>query len=53
MIKERNVKETPTITLTRQFMEGIVGQLHDINPKLFWMHISHGEDGLNAPNAIN
>ena len=53
VMKESNGKETPTVARTRQFMEAIVGQLHDINPKLLWMHISHSEGGLIAHNAID
>lgn len=53
VMKESCGKETPAVARTRQFMEAIVGQLHDINPKLLWMHISHSEGGLIAHNAIN
>lgn len=49
---ERKGIDTPVVIQTRQFMEAIVNQIHEINPSLLWMHISHSEGGLIATQAI-
>jgi RHS repeat-associated protein len=49
---EKKGVDTPIVCRTRQFMEAIVDRVHNLNPNLLWMHISHSEGGLIAYRAL-
>jgi RHS repeat-associated protein len=49
--RELRGRETGTICRTRQMLVAVIEMLHNINPDILCLHVSHSEGGLIAHNA--
>lgn len=50
--RELRGKETGTVCRTRQMLVAVVETLHNINPDILHLHVSHSEGGLIAHRAL-